>query len=83
MHISNNEDPEWMSPVNAAKKFGVSRTTLYEWMDNGKIRNSSFREKHQRHGKRLINVQSLRAHIEAHEVKPETAEPKDQATLDS
>lgn len=81
MHITNNIDPEWMSPGDAAKKFGVSRSTLYDWMNRGKIRNSSLKEKHQRHGKRLVNVESLRAYIEAHEVKPETDESGDQGRL--
>jgi hypothetical protein len=39
---------------------------LYAWMDSGQIENASFKLRHQRHGKRLIKVQSVRDLIEKH-----------------
>ena len=58
-----NTEPEWISPKNAALKFDVSRATLYDWIARGLIRSASFKERHQRHGKRLIEVASLRKYI--------------------
>jgi excisionase family DNA binding protein len=83
MHISNNIDPEWMRPGEIAKKFGVSRPTVYEWIKKRYIRSASFKEQHQRHGTRLIEVKSVRDYIEKHAVGPRDAEPDPEASLDA
>ena len=59
-------EAEWLSPGQVSKLFGVPRSTLYDWINRGNIKSSSFKERHQRHGKRLIEVQSVRNHINAH-----------------
>ncbi len=59
-----DDDPEWLSPARISAKFGVPRTTLYDWMNRGWITGASFKLPHQRHGKRLIQVASVRAFIE-------------------
>lgn len=68
-------EAEWLSPGQVSRIFGVPRSTLYDWINRGHIRSSSFRERHQRHGKRLIHVQSVRDYIEAHVVEPSADVP--------
>ena len=68
-------DAEWLRPGNASKVFDVPRTTLYEWMDRDYIKSASWREDGQRHGKRLIDVQSIRDYIESRVVSGKCSTP--------
>ncbi|MEM7600873.1 MAG: hypothetical protein AAF357_05610 [Verrucomicrobiota bacterium] len=62
--------PEWMSPKQVAHKCGASRSLLYAWTDSGESRTPRFM---QRHGKRLVNVQSVREFILRHISPDESA----------
>lgn len=63
--------PEWDRPSKVSAKFGIPRTTLYDWINRGWIKSASFKQPHQRHGLRLIEVKSVRDFIEAHVQAPQ------------
>lgn len=53
-------------------KFGLPRSLLYEWIADGTIESASFKKPGQRHGTRLISIESVRRHIKAHIATPES-----------
>ena len=64
---TNPVEPEWIK-VSEAKTFsGLGKTFIYANLDinGGKIRTSLLRKRNARQGVRLINLDSLRAFIEA------------------
>jgi len=57
--------PEWIRIPEAVRVSGLSRSKIYELMNAGRIRNSSFAEEGQTKGTRLISYQSLMSLIES------------------
>ncbi len=60
-----DDSPEWMGPGGISRKFGLSRSSVYDLIKRGHIRSASLKEPHQRHGKRLVHVGSVRAFLES------------------
>ena len=59
-----NNLPEWLRPRDACKRFGVSRSWLYERMAEGRFKSTCLRQRGSVHGIRLISRDSLAAFIE-------------------
>jgi Helix-turn-helix domain len=57
--------PVWMRVTAAVAASGVSRSRLYEWIKEGRIRTACIRERHQKKGTRLIEAESLFRLIES------------------
>jgi hypothetical protein len=57
--------PEWIRIPEAVRLSGISRSKIYELMNAGRIRNSSFAEEGQTKGTRLISYSSLMGLIES------------------
>ena len=57
--------PTWMRITTAVAASGVSRSRLYEWIKEGRIRSASIRERHQKKATRLIEAASLFQLIES------------------
>ncbi|MCB1098503.1 MAG: helix-turn-helix domain-containing protein [Verrucomicrobiae bacterium] len=51
--------PEWLRIPEAIKRFGMSRTKLYELISEGDIRSVSLRKRGQIRGTRLISYDSM------------------------
>jgi hypothetical protein len=51
--------PVWLRVSTAVAASGVSRSRLYEWIRDGRIRSICIRERHQVKGTRLIHAASL------------------------
>jgi hypothetical protein len=51
--------PVWMKVTAAVAASGVSRSRLYEWIKEGRIRSACIRESYQKKGTRLIEAESL------------------------
>ena len=58
---------EWLSPKQAARIFGLSRSTIYNLMSQGKLKSKSLRVLGNIRGRRLISAESLRLFIESQE----------------
>ena len=58
--------PVWMKVTTAVTTSGVSRSRLYEWIKEGRIRSACIRERHQKKGTRFIHAESLLKLIESH-----------------
>lgn len=56
---------EWARVNVAAKRFSISRSSLYELLSAGKIKSRCLRKEGNSRGSRLINVESLRCYIES------------------
>lgn len=65
-NVQGLTEAEWLPPKHIERLFGVSRSTLYDWIKRDMIESASFKNRHQRHGKRLVRVSSVREYIEAH-----------------
>ena len=57
--------PPWMRVTAAVAASGVSRSRLYEWIKEGRIRSACIRERNQKKGTRLIDAESLFRLIES------------------
>lgn len=57
--------PEWLRLPEATDVCGISRSSLYVAMREGKIRSVCLRKKNNQRGIRLINADSLYAFIES------------------
>ncbi len=57
--------PTWMRVSTAVAASGVSRSRLYEWIKEGRIRSACIRERYQKKGTRLIEADSLFRLIES------------------
>jgi hypothetical protein len=57
--------PVWMRVSTAVAASGVSRSRLYEWIKEGRIRSACIRERYQKKGTRLIEAASLFRLIES------------------
>ncbi|MEZ5327832.1 MAG: hypothetical protein R3F19_22530 [Verrucomicrobiales bacterium] len=51
--------PEWLRIPEAIKRFGMSRTKLYELISEGDVRSVSLRKRGQLRGTRLISYDSM------------------------
>ncbi len=51
--------PEWLRIPEAIKRFGISRTKLYELISDGDIKSVSLRKRGQVRGTRLISYDSM------------------------
>ena len=60
------EPLRWLRVEEAARTRGISRSLLYEFLRDGKIKSSLLRKKGNVRGIRLISAESLDAYIEAH-----------------
>jgi excisionase family DNA binding protein len=72
------EPLRWLRVEEAARTRGISRSLLYEFLRDGKIKSSLLRKKGNVRGIRLISAESLDAYIEAHVLPwyPETKGPE-------
>ncbi|MCF7785982.1 MAG: helix-turn-helix domain-containing protein [Prosthecobacter sp.] len=70
------EPLRWLRVEEAARTRGISRSLLYEFLRDGKIKSSLLRKKGNVRGIRLISAESLDAYIESHVLPwyPETQE---------
>lgn len=57
--------PEWADCRSITRIFGIGKSTLYRLADEGKIKNSSLRERGKLRGKRLFSCDSVAAYIES------------------
>ena len=62
--MTSIQTPQFIRP-NQAWRFGVSRTTIYNWINDGLIKTVVFRRPGKARGVRLISVESLKAYIES------------------
>ena len=60
------EPLRWLRVEEAARTRGISRSILYEFIRDGKVKSSLLRKKGNVRGIRLISAESLDAYIEAH-----------------
>ena len=60
------EPLRWLRVEEAARTRGISRSLLYEFLRDGKIKSSLLRKKGNVRGIRLISAESLDAYIESH-----------------
>lgn len=60
------EPLRWLRVEEAARTRGISRSLLYEFLRDGKIKSSLLRKTGNARGIRLISAESLDAYIEAH-----------------
>ena len=66
-HLTNQsttEKPEWLSVKNAVARFEISRSSLYELIQNGAIKSSCLCKRGNIRGKRLISFDSLNSYVE-------------------
>lgn len=56
--------PEWLDPKGIHKHFGITRSTLYRLIAEGKIKSASLRERGKLRGKRLVSTDSVAAFLE-------------------
>jgi excisionase family DNA binding protein len=54
--MSNDDDREWLRAGEAARRLGISRSTLNLWCDNGRVAHVRSSER----GDRMIPVAELR-----------------------
>jgi len=59
-----NLKPEWLRIPEAVRIFGVSRSTLYEWISAGAIKSTALKKRGALRGIRLLSFDSLAAYIE-------------------
>lgn len=66
MNIATPEDkPEFFRPADSRRLFGISRTMMYGWINEGKVESKVLRQRGKLTGIRLINFDSAKAFIEA------------------
>lgn len=58
-----NGTPEWIRVPDACRLFAVSRSKLYEWIADGRIRSFCLRERNAVRGIRLISYDSLKGYL--------------------
>jgi len=56
--------PEWLRVPDAMRLFGVTRSILYRWIADGRIRSTCLRQPGSQRGIRLLSYASLAAYIE-------------------
>lgn len=59
-----NPKPEWLRVPQAVRTFGISRSSLYEWIAAGRIRSTCLRKRGAGRGVRLIHFDSLAAFVD-------------------
>lgn len=59
-------EAEWARPAWISARFGIARSTLYDFLKRNLIQSASFKKDGQTKGQRLINVQSVRNFVESH-----------------
>lgn len=76
MATTETQPPEWISPKEAVRIFGLGRTTLHTLATKGKIKTSLIRARGTQKGVRLYSYDSIRALIEeAAKPAPESQTP--------
>jgi hypothetical protein len=60
----NTMPPEWLRVPDAMRIFGVTRSILYRWISDGRIRSTCLRQPGGQRGIRLLSYASLAAYIE-------------------
>jgi hypothetical protein len=60
------EPLRWLRVEEAVRTRGISRSLLYEFIRDGKVKSSLLRKKGNVRGIRLISAESLDSYIEAH-----------------
>jgi hypothetical protein len=63
---SGQLDPEFAGHAKIRELFGLSRSHAYRLFQEGRIRSVSLRERGKTRGRRLFDVQSVRAYLLAH-----------------
>lgn len=56
--------PEWEDPKGIRARFGISKSTLYRLIEQGKVKSTSLRERGKLRGKRLVSTDSVAAFLE-------------------
>lgn len=57
---SKEKQAVWLRPKQATELYGIGRSTIYNWIEQGLIKSTTTRvNRHQRYGARLINRASL------------------------
>lgn len=62
--VNNSLKPEWLRVPEAVRTFGTCRSTLYEWIAEGKIKSMCLRKRGAQRGIRLISFDSLADYCE-------------------
>jgi len=62
---SSSVDPEFVDVAGLRERFGIKRSLAYLLIDDGAIESVSVRRRDALKGKRLFNVQSVRAFLNA------------------
>jgi excisionase family DNA binding protein len=58
------QDSEWLRVSEAVRRFGLSRSTIYELIHNREIKTALIRKRGNTRGIRIISTDSLRAFVE-------------------
>lgn len=65
---------KWFRVEAAVRTYGISRSTIYELLKQGRVKSASLRKPGNISGSRLISAESLDAYIESMIEKPEAFE---------
>jgi len=65
MHSVSQSTREFIRPHEARDVFGISRSLLYHWISEGKVKSHVVRAKGNVRGMRLVSVDSVKAYIES------------------
>jgi len=57
-------DPEYLRPGQVPGRFNISRSLLYEWIAEGRVKSFQVRRTGNVRGPRLVSVESIRQAIE-------------------
>ena len=63
--MDRNPSRKWAKPLEAGKIFGLSRTSIYQLINDGKIRSASVPMTGGKRGTRLVDVASVQAYLDS------------------
>lgn len=61
--VTSKHDPEFVDVEGLRERFGIKRSLAYALLNDGAIKGVSLRRRGQVRGKRLFNVESVRAFL--------------------
>ena len=62
--FKSGRDAEWLSVAAVSSRFSLSKSTVYELIQAREIKSVSLRRTGKQKGKRLVNVDSVRAYFD-------------------
>ena len=71
MENKHTNEIEWLRVPEATRRFGMSRSLLYEIIGEGAVESVALTRPGNRRGIRLISAQSLRDYVEGFREQPE------------